>query len=129
MAILVPRVKRRKDAFKAKEISRQRIERLFSLAEEEHGAHPERSNRYVEIARRICSRMRVRMPRHLKARFCRHCGSYLPPSARRVRLKDGVITKTCIRCGRQLRRPYSPAGPERRQTHGSCYGPTSLIAF
>jgi ribonuclease P protein subunit RPR2 len=119
MAALSPRVRRRKDAFKAREISRQRIERLFSLADEEYGAHPERSDRYVGIARRICTRMRIRMLRHLKAKFCKHCGSYLLPSARRVRLKDGIITETCLRCGRQLRRPYSPANSKRSLAPGS----------
>jgi ribonuclease P protein subunit RPR2 len=119
MAALFQRVRRRKDAFKAREISRQRIEMLFSLADEEYGTHTERSDRYVGIARRICTRMRIRMPRHLKAKFCKHCGSYLPPSARRVRLKDGIITETCLRCGRQLRRPYSPADSKRSPVPGS----------
>jgi len=99
-------VRRRKDGHKARDLAVQRMERLFLLAEEEHECHPERSDRYVQIARRISTRTRVRMPRHLKSLFCRRCGSYLPASAVRVRLRDGMLTATCLHCGSQVRRPY-----------------------
>lgn len=99
-------MRRKKDAQRARELSRERMERLFQLAAEAYDVHPDRCDRYVQIARRISTRMRVRMPRHLKALFCRHCGSYLPASETRVRLREGVLTVTCLRCGRQTRRPY-----------------------
>ncbi|NMC09511.1 MAG: ribonuclease P [Methanothrix sp.] len=82
------------------------MERLFSLAAKEYEAHPERSNRYVQIARQISARTRVRMPRQLKALVCRNCGCYLSASSRRVRLREGILITTCLCCKEQMRRPY-----------------------
>ncbi|MDD2836365.1 MAG: ribonuclease P [Methanothrix sp.] len=99
-------MRRRKDSHKTRDLALQRMERLFMLAAAVHAAHPERSYRYVQIAKKICSRTRVRMPRPLKRLFCKHCGSFLSPAVTRVRLCDGVLTTTCLLCGRQMRRPY-----------------------
>ncbi len=99
-------VRRRKNAHQARDLAMQRMERLFSLAAEAHDSHPERSSRYVQIARQISTRTRVRMPRHLKRLFCRHCGGYLSALSSRVRLCDGVLITTCLGCGEQMRRPY-----------------------
>jgi ribonuclease P protein subunit RPR2 len=100
-------VRHRKDAQKkGREIARQRMEVLFQLAAAEHERHPERSDRYAQIARRISTRARVRIPPHLKRLFCKHCGRYLSPTGSRVRLRNGILTATCLGCGRQTRRPY-----------------------
>ncbi|MDM7911816.1 MAG: ribonuclease P [Methanotrichaceae archaeon] len=99
-------MRRRKDAQKSRDLAQQRMERLFSLAAEEYELHPERSDRYVHIARQIGTRLRVRMPRHLKRLFCKRCGSYIPASGARMRLHQGVLTATCLRCGAVMRRPY-----------------------
>jgi ribonuclease P protein subunit RPR2 len=99
-------VRRRKDSHKARDLALQRMERLFMLAALAQAAHPERSDRYVQIARKICTRTRVRMPRPLKGLFCRHCGRFLSATAVRVRLREGVLTTTCLLCGKQMRRPY-----------------------
>ncbi|MDD1741411.1 MAG: ribonuclease P, partial [Methanothrix sp.] len=85
-----------------------RMERLFLLADAAHLHNPERSDRYVQIARRISTRTRVRMPSGLKHLFCPHCGSYLAPEKVRVRLRQGILTATCLSCGKQKRRPYRP---------------------
>lgn len=98
--------RRKKGYYRAKDLARQRIERLFVLAEEEHVHHPERSDRYVALARKMGMRMRVRIPRRLKRRACGGCGCYLSPERTRVRLHDGVVTVTCTECGEQMRYPY-----------------------
>ena len=98
--------RRKKGYYRAKDLARQRIERLFVLAEEEHALHPERSDRYVALARKMGMRMRVRLPRRLKRRICKGCKCYLSPERARVRLRDGVVTVTCIECGEQMRYPY-----------------------
>ncbi len=107
-------VRRRKDSHKSRDLALQRMERLFVLAEEEHRNHPERSRRYIEIAKKISTRTRVRMPRLLKRLYCHHCGSYLSPEVSRVRLRDGVLITTCMYCKGMMRRPYRPT---RDQTH------------
>lgn len=92
-----------------KDMARQRIERLFDLAEKEFEKRPDRSNRYVQLARQIGMRHRVRIPTHLKRRMCRKCYSYLVPGANaRVRLhgRGRYIVTTCLECGHQMRRPY-----------------------
>jgi ribonuclease P protein subunit RPR2 len=87
-------------------IARQRIDRLFELAEDAHKTHPERSDRYVQIALKISTRMRIRMPVHLKRMVCKGCKRFMPTERRRVRLHNGVRTVTCLSCGRVMRYPY-----------------------
>ncbi|MDM7935446.1 MAG: ribonuclease P [Methanothrix sp.] len=108
-------MRRRRGVQQARDLALQRMERLFYLAAEEHPLHPERSDRYVEIAMRIATRIRVRMPGYLKRQFCKQCGCFLPASETRVRLRSGVLTSTCLRCGWQRRRPIraSRAGRSR----------------
>ncbi len=98
--------RRKKGYYRARDLARQRIERLFLLAEEEHILHPERSDRYVALARKMGMRIRVRVPRRLKRRICKGCGCYLSSERTRVRLRDGVVTVTCTVCGEQMRYPY-----------------------
>ncbi len=83
----------------------QRIIRLFELAECEHDQ--KKCDRYVELARKLSMRHRVRIPRELKMRICKHCYSYLTPGEiSRVRLDGRNIVVTCLNCGGQMRRPY-----------------------
>jgi len=99
-------VNRKKRMRKARDIAWQRIGRLFEMAEEEHESHLERCDRYVYLARRIGMRLRVRIPRRLKRKMCKHCHCYLSPDRSRVRLRNGVLTVTCLKCGGQMRYPY-----------------------
>ncbi|MDD1758911.1 MAG: ribonuclease P [Methanotrichaceae archaeon] len=100
-------MRHRKKTHGSKEIARERMEILFALADAEYEQHPERSDRYVQIARQIGTRTLVRMPNHLKRRFCRKCDCYLPASRSRVRLHHGIVTVTCLRCGAVGRRRYN----------------------
>lgn len=98
---------RKKQKDWAKDMALQRIQRLFELAGSEFHNHPERSNRYVQLARRIGMRYRVRMPTELKKRMCKHCHSYLVQGiTARTRLQGTRITTTCLSCGKQMRIPY-----------------------
>lgn len=89
-------------------IAGERIDILFEAAEEEARARRlDRSDRYVELARKIGMRYNVRIPRHYKRRFCRHCHAYLQPSKNcRVRMRGRRITVHCDNCGRFVRMPY-----------------------
>ena len=53
---------RKKQKDWAKDMAYQRIIRLFELARTEFKKHPGHSNRYVQLARKIGMRYRVRMP-------------------------------------------------------------------
>jgi ribonuclease P protein subunit RPR2 len=89
----------------ARDIALQRIEMLFELAEREQ--NDERRNRYVQLARRIGMRNRVRIPGHLKMRMCKSCHSFLIPGRNaRVRLRGDRLVTTCLQCSYVERRPY-----------------------
>lgn len=92
-----------------KDIAVQRINILFTLAERMFFSHPELAQRYVDLARRIGMRCKVRIPRKWRRRFCRKCGSFLWPGVNcRVRIRQNRfphIVITCLKCGSQRRIP------------------------
>jgi ribonuclease P protein subunit RPR2 len=99
-----------------KRIARERIQILFELAQKEAlKGNMARSNRYVQLARRIGMRYNTPLPSGLKRRFCRKCGSFLLPSRNsRVRLRNSRITITCEVCGHIMRMPYLREQSSRR---------------
>ncbi len=91
------------------QIARERIEILFEEAAEAFDEHPDRADRYVELARRIAMKHTISLPRSYRMRFCSDCGSYLVPGSNcRVRLNSKHRTKTitCLNCGSIMRFPY-----------------------
>ena len=85
-------------------IARERIARLFEAARQAFADHPERSRRYVEIARRIAMRQRIRIDRVLRRQFCHHCHAYLVPGRNlRIRVHDGYVVATCLCCNKKAR--------------------------
>jgi len=94
-----------------KDIALQRVWRLFELAEEVHQRSPELADRYVDLARRVAMRCRVRLPRPLRRRFCHRCGRFLVPGVNcRVRLTGGGsshVAVTCLSCGHVHRIPLT----------------------
>jgi ribonuclease P protein subunit RPR2 len=91
------------------EIAKERIQILFSLAEKELKKHPERSRRYVELARKIGLRYNIRFPRELKRKFCKKCNSLLIPgltSRIRIDSKKKILTVKCLKCEKIYRYPY-----------------------
>ncbi|MBI5072696.1 ribonuclease P, partial [Candidatus Woesearchaeota archaeon] len=52
-----------------------RINYLFSQAEEQRN-NPDLGKRYVLLARKLSSKAKVRIPRELKRKFCKHCNAY-----------------------------------------------------
>jgi len=90
-------------------IALRRIRRLFQLALEVVREEPELADRYVEIARRIAMRARVRMPREFKRLICKGCKRFIVPGLTcRVRLqprREPHIAITCLRCGHVFRMP------------------------
>lgn len=92
-----------------KEIVKERVERLFQQAEMEYEEHPERSHRYVEIARKVAMKVNYSIPKRYRRRFCQHCYSYLMPGDNcKVRLDSKHQEKVirCLECGESSRIPY-----------------------
>lgn len=82
------------------DIAEERIEILFNEAEKEFPSHPERSDKYVSLARRIAMRYTVRIPAGLRMRFCRKCYKYLTPNVNATATHAGSAIKVaCRSCG------------------------------
>ena len=93
-----------------REIADERMRILFGLAEEALGKNPERSRRYVSLARKIGMRYNVRMPKSLRAGFCKECNSLLKPGVNcvvRANSRNRAIEMHCLRCKAVRRYPYS----------------------
>lgn len=79
-------------------ISLERIYRLFELAGDEKDK--KRAKRYVELARKIATRNRVRIPQELKKSFCKKCGAFLKHGVNsKIRVSKNYIVVNCGECG------------------------------
>lgn len=91
----------------AKQIAICRIDQLFKLAASEYNLYPERSNRYVTLARKIGLRYVIRFPFELKIKYCKNCGCYLVNGSNsRIRLRGRYMVITCLCCNHIQRFPY-----------------------
>ncbi len=104
--------KRRVSQNVVNDIARERMSKLMDLAEEAfREGRVERARHYVDLARRVGSKCRVRMPKDRP--FCRGClVPQIPGLNCRVRVGDHMVHKTCGCCGRIARMPYN-----REQSH------------
>lgn len=84
---------------KRREIALERIYRLFELAEAEFEKNPDRSNRYVELARKLSTRNKVVIPPELKKRFCKKCGSFLKKGKNSEWKELGKLVEITCKCG------------------------------
>jgi len=97
-------VKNRSQNPPTKVIARERIAILFGQAQRVYAEDPLLANRYVDLARRISMRQRVRIDREFRRRFCHHCYAYLVPGRNmRVRVHRGNVVVTCITCKKHTR--------------------------
>lgn len=90
----------------SKDIARQHILELMEEAEKSAVKRPELAKRYVVMARKISSRLKVPIPNNLKRRFCKGCGAYFTSKNSRIRLNKGKKTYTCLTCQSLKRVPY-----------------------
>ena len=90
-------------------IAIERIKTLFKLAEEIFPSDPNLAQRYIELARKIAMRTRLRLPIEMRRRFCRYCNTFLVPGATsRTRIKqhrEPHVAITCLKCGETTRIP------------------------
>ena len=91
------------------EIAEDRIRILFSLSGNEFGQHPDRSHRYVQLARKIGMRYNVKIPKDLKRRVCGNCHKYIVPGKNcivRSNSRLQAMEIRCLECGKMTRFPY-----------------------
>ena len=84
-----------------REIARSRVLRLLELAEASAVAgNLERAHDYVSNAWKIKLKFRLRLPTEQKRLFCKECLSFLlDGKTARVRVKNGVLSIACLKCG------------------------------
>ena len=83
-------------------IARERIEILFKLARRELDKHPERSRRYIELARKIGMRYNIRLPKEKKRSFCKKCNTLLiigKTAEELDRKLPNIRSLKCLKCG------------------------------
>ncbi|MGZ4912070.1 MAG: ribonuclease P protein component 4 [Halobacteriota archaeon] len=96
--------RRRRTRKGTRDIVGERIDRLFDLAYTEFATSSARSDRYVQHARCLATKYRVKLGKRYKTRFCRRCGAFFVYGINaRVRIKDRRTVITCLRC-HQFRR-------------------------
>jgi ribonuclease P protein subunit RPR2 len=87
-----------------KMVAKERIAVLFTQALLAFHEHPERSTRYVALARRIAMRQRVRIDREFRRQYCHSCYAFLVPGQNmRVRVHRGHVVVTCGICNKKMR--------------------------
>ena len=92
-------------------IAGERIDILLRQARKMLDRDPKLSKRYVELARKISMRTKVRIPSSEKRYLCKGCGTILIPGRNaRVRVLSGNprIVITCLSCGTLRRYPFTP---------------------
>ena len=90
-----------------REIASRRIHFLLSKAQEIKFEDYELARRYVELARKIAMRYRVRVPKNLRL-YCKKCGYPYRHDRLRVRISKSRVIITCLNCGFIRRVPVRP---------------------
>ena len=89
-----------------KNVAQQRVAILLKQAEEMFSKDKILANRYVALARKIAMKVRLRLPKEYKRRFCKHCYAYLQPGANsRIRIRQGKVIISCLECKNFTRIP------------------------
>ncbi len=89
-----------------KKIAKERIRILFEMAEKERDY--ELARRYVELARRIAMKYRLKLPKRYKLLFCKRCLYPYREGRFRVRIRKSRVIITCLNCGFERRIPIRP---------------------
>ena len=97
-------------------IAEERIDILFNKADEVFTKHPERSHRYVEMARNIAKKYNMNMPDTWGKRFCHSCYHFMKPGLNcQIRLSESSVVIKCLECGKINKIPYIKEKKERRR--------------
>ena len=92
-----------------KNIAKERIQILFDLAKKSVEKHPERSRRYVELARKIGLRYNIRLTKEQKKSFCKKCNQLLiegKTSEVSLDPEKKVLIIKCLNCNNIYKCPY-----------------------
>jgi len=89
-------------------IARERIRILFSMMEKMKDEDYDLARRYVELAKKIAMKYRVKIPKRFKMLFCKKCLYPYKAGLFRVRIRKSRVIITCLNCGYERRIPIRP---------------------
>lgn len=96
-----------KKPIRQRKIALERIEVLFKEAKAMFKDDSKLSDRYVQLARKIAMKYKVKIPSEFKRRICKNCHKYLVPGKNcRVRTRKGHIVYYCLKCKNFMRIGY-----------------------
>ena len=101
-------------------VARERIEILIGQAKEMAEKNEDLSRRYVDLARRISTRTKTRIPSDVKRYLCKGCGIALVPGHNakvRLHARNSGIVITCLSCGRLRRYPVNSRINSKKVLH------------
>ncbi|MFM8658432.1 MAG: ribonuclease P protein component 4 [Candidatus Nitrosotenuis sp.] len=97
-----------------KAIALERIQVLLKEAQSNILQNPELAQRQAEIAKRISTKYKVKLPYETRMQFCKKCKSFIPPGANaRIRMGRSTLKSiriTCKFCNHTYRKVIS--GPQ-----------------
>ncbi len=98
---------KKRQKHEAIEIARERVDRLFRMAESAAAEGDFLSaDRYIGIAWNIKLKFRLKLTDYQKRLFCRKCLKFLADGKTgRYRTEDGKLVITCMNCGNIRRYP------------------------
>ena len=87
-------------------IAQRHIDSLFSQAKDVASSDMALATRYVELARKIAMKFKIRLPSAQKRLFCPHCYHFLLPGNNlRVRVHEHKIIYYCLDCKKFWKKP------------------------
>ena len=90
-------------------VAKERMERLFYLAERSVVDGGRYSNNYVRLIEKISAHYKVPVPRSMRNRICKHCMTVLVPGLNcrvTVASSKGYVGYKCTACGKELHVHY-----------------------
>ena len=91
-----------------RKIAKERIRILFEMMERMKDEDYDLARRYVELARRIAMKYRLKLPKRYKLLFCKKCLYPYKEGKFRVRVRKSRVIITCLNCGYERRIPIHP---------------------
>jgi ribonuclease P protein subunit RPR2 len=98
-------------------IAKERMDILFTLAMKEFPKNSSRSHRYVEIARDISKKYKAKIPQKWSRSYCKNCYKFLFPGKNsNVRLISSEVHIKCHECDNVMIVPYKKEKKLKRRS-------------
>ena len=90
-----------------KKNAKKQISYFFKLIQNLNNDQSTIQNRYIFLIRKLAMKLRLKLTKEQKRKFCNHCHNYFTNKSLRVRTARGKVVYYCLRCKKHTRIPYS----------------------